>query len=692
MDMRSKYFPMFVLLPALLSWGRLTAGDQTVIRINAAGGGETAAPMIYGHSIEAADERGIFARIDLPKPSPDGVNTGKGHWDPARMAPDPTALNVLRELKTGMLRYPGGCLSHNFDWRKTVGPVEARPDWRFGLDEYLTLCRAVGAEPLITFSDYALPAADLPRLAADLVEYLNAPARPEFPQAMKRARNGHAEPYGVKFFEVGNETYHDNHNLKPHRRFNAEEYVDFAEKTMALVRRVDPSVKIGVVGRSMNLEERPDPWDEVVYSRLGRHADFIVHHYYAPKFDGLTPADALRSTVAAGELLRLRLANFRRQVRELAGRELPVAITEYNISGVQNTPCQWRHSYLAGLNMAEMLREFRRPENQVLAASYWQAIGGYFGMVQRREGGGHWYSAAWPFFRLWTRHTGSELLPSEVAGNPRCEMSGSRVGQVAARGDKLILPRPLGGIERLDLYFSSLAGANCTGSGGLRHLRFRLNGCDRQSYPTFLTIHRPDAVPEGEGFTLRAEFEARFLPSRENTGRAALGFGLMDLRGYEATRLATAIGGLDSAGEWKPFSGSLTVGGDCPGISALLRIEKPQGKLFGALELRNLKFSISGGAQIPAVPLLAVEASRLDRNRIALAVINRSADSVLPAKVEVDGMRPAAGIARMLQQEDVTRVTAWEPEEKQLVFAADGAFEWKFPPHSLTIFELNAVQ
>ena len=123
-----------------------------------------------------------------------------------------------------------------------------------------------------------------------------------------------------------------------------------------------------------------------------------------------------------------------------------------------------------------------------------------------------------------------------------------------------------------------------------------------------------------------------------------------------------------------------------------MRIEKPQGKLFGALELRNLKFSISGGAQIPAVPLLAVEASRLDRNRIALAVINRSADSVLPAKVEVDGMRPAAGIARMLQQEDVTRVTAWEPEEKQLVFAADGAFEWKFPPHSLTIFELNAVQ
>ncbi len=684
-----KCFRVAALLPVLLLCSRAAAEELPVIRVDAAKTAGRVEPMVYGHNIEAADERGIFARIDQPKPSPDGVNTGKGHWDPAAMKPDPTALEVLGELKTGMLRYPGGCLSHNFDWRKTVGPIESRPDWRFGLDEYLTLCREVGAEPLITFSDYALPAAELPQLAADLVEYLNAPARPEFPQAMKRAANGHPEPYGVRYFEVGNETYHDNHNLQPHRRFSVDEYVNFARETMARVRRVDPSVKIGVVGQSMNLASRPGHWDETVYRELGPSADFIVHHYYAPKLEGLSPAEALHSTLSTGELLRLRLACFRKQVRELAGRELPVAITEYNISGVQNQPVPWRHSYLAGLNMAEFLREFRRPENKVLAASYWQAIGGYFGMVQRANGGGHTWSGAWPFFRLWAQHTGSELLPVEVVGNPRREIVAAKVGQVTAKGEELILPRSLGETKKVDLYFNSLAGAKCSGSGTLESLRFTIDGCDRQSYPTFATIHRPEAIPEGGGYTVTADFEARFTPAQDNAGEAALGFGLMDLRGYEATRLATAVGGIDGAKEWKKFSCSLTVGADCPGITGLLRIEKTRGKLFGTLELRNLKFTVSGDAQIPAIPMLAVEASKLDGGRIALAVINRSTDEVLRAKVELSGMRPASGTARELYQEDVTRSSAFEPVEKTVVPAADGSFEWEFPAHSLTIFELE---
>ena len=166
----------------------------------------------------------------------------------------------------------------------------------------------------------------------------------------------------------------------------------------------------------------------------------------------------------------------------------------------------------------------------------------------------------------------------------------------------------------------------------------------------------------------------------------------MDLRGYEATRLATAVGGLEESGEWKKFSCSLSVGADCPGITGLLRVEKPRGELSGLLELRNLKLSLFGDARIPAVPLLAVEASRLDANRIALAVINRSPDAAVPGRVEVAGMRLRSGIARELYQEDVTRATAWNPVEKRVSPAADGSFNWEFPPHSLTVFELNALK
>ncbi len=62
----------------------------------------------------------------------------------------------------------------NFDWRKTVGPDAKKNGWLFGLDEYLSLCATIGATPLITISDYVLPAKQMPQNAGALVEYLNS--------------------------------------------------------------------------------------------------------------------------------------------------------------------------------------------------------------------------------------------------------------------------------------------------------------------------------------------------------------------------------------------------------------------------------------------------------------------------------------------------------------------------------------
>jgi alpha-L-arabinofuranosidase len=65
-----------------------------------------------------------------------------------------------------VLRYASGCLAHNFDSRKTVGPDAKKNGWLFGLDEYLSLSHAIGAVPLITISDYVPPADQMPSYAA----------------------------------------------------------------------------------------------------------------------------------------------------------------------------------------------------------------------------------------------------------------------------------------------------------------------------------------------------------------------------------------------------------------------------------------------------------------------------------------------------------------------------------------------
>lgn len=74
-------------------------------------------------------------------------------------------MNALRELGIPSLRYPGGCHADTFQWELAIGPKASRgnqwlngcsaPAYQagkayFGVDEYLQLCEALGAEPHIT--------------------------------------------------------------------------------------------------------------------------------------------------------------------------------------------------------------------------------------------------------------------------------------------------------------------------------------------------------------------------------------------------------------------------------------------------------------------------------------------------------------------------------------------------------------
>ncbi|HEX2951227.1 MAG TPA: carbohydrate-binding protein CenC, partial [Armatimonadota bacterium] len=138
--------------------------QQTVGKVN---------PFVFGHNVEAGayewDNKRIFTRPE----------TGDGLWNPATNKVVPEVVKMSKEIGMTMMRYPGGCLVHDFDWHEAVGPVADRPHFAFGVDEFIAYCRAVGAEPLMNVSDYI----GTPQDAADLVEYLNAPADARHPWA-----------------------------------------------------------------------------------------------------------------------------------------------------------------------------------------------------------------------------------------------------------------------------------------------------------------------------------------------------------------------------------------------------------------------------------------------------------------------------------------------------------------------------
>ena len=127
---------------------------------------------------------------------------------------------LLKEMSVPLLRWPGGNFTRDYRWQDGLLPVDLRPPiaitWHetqpfadnldaheIGTDDFLALCRELGAEPAITLNldPQMTPPAD----AAAWVQYCNGPADSEWGKV--RAARGHPEPYRVRYWSLGNEVW-----------------------------------------------------------------------------------------------------------------------------------------------------------------------------------------------------------------------------------------------------------------------------------------------------------------------------------------------------------------------------------------------------------------------------------------------------------------------------------------------------
>ncbi len=158
-------------------------------------------------------------------------------------------LALMREMDCKMLRMPGGNFISAYDWKNTIGPMDKRPPvldpvWKaaqpndVGVDELLQLCELIGCEPYwCVNTGYGEP-----RSGAELVEYVNGAADTTW--GAKRAANGHAESYKVKYWNIGNEMY-------GHWQFghmSRDQYTIKHNLFADAMRSVDPSIYIVAPG------------------------------------------------------------------------------------------------------------------------------------------------------------------------------------------------------------------------------------------------------------------------------------------------------------------------------------------------------------------------------------------------------------------------------------------------------------
>ena len=142
------------------------------------------------------------------------------------------AVEYLKALGIPVLRWPGGCFADDYHWRDGIGPAEKRPkrvniwwggyteDNSFGTHEFIELCRLIGAQPYLAGNVGSGTPAEL----RDWMEYCNYPGGSTLSD--ERAANGSREPFGVKYWGVGNENWGCGGNMTPeeyaghYRRFS----------------------------------------------------------------------------------------------------------------------------------------------------------------------------------------------------------------------------------------------------------------------------------------------------------------------------------------------------------------------------------------------------------------------------------------------------------------------------------------
>jgi alpha-N-arabinofuranosidase len=122
-------------------------------------------------------------------------------------------VSALKEIGIPNLRWPGGCFADEYHWMDGIGPRNERPTminthWggvtennHFGTHEFLELCNQLDCEPVICGN---LGSGTVQEMS-QWVEYLNSSNIS--PMTDLRKSNGREEPWSVKYWGLGNESW-----------------------------------------------------------------------------------------------------------------------------------------------------------------------------------------------------------------------------------------------------------------------------------------------------------------------------------------------------------------------------------------------------------------------------------------------------------------------------------------------------
>lgn len=258
-----------LLVPVLLMGFAGRSQTYSTISIDGTNPTTTISRHIYGHFSEHLGRciyDGFWVADSMNVPKKDRIRLD--------------IVEALKKIKVPNLRWPGGCFADEYHWRDGIGPRNQRPhmvntnwggvseDNSFGTHEFLELCTLLNCEPYIAGNVGSGTVEEM----AKWVEYLNSDASSTMTELRKQ--NGRDQPWRVKFWGVGNESWGCGGNMTPD--FYADQYKRYA--TYARNYRDAPLMRIASGANVADYN-----WTDVMMKAAGNQMwGLTLHHYTVP--------------------------------------------------------------------------------------------------------------------------------------------------------------------------------------------------------------------------------------------------------------------------------------------------------------------------------------------------------------------------------------------------------------------------
>ncbi|WP_150307223.1 arabinosylfuranosidase ArfA [Planctomonas psychrotolerans] len=190
-------------------------------------------------------------------------------------------VELVKELGSSTIRYPGGNFVSGYRWEDSVGPREQRPVRRdlawhalesnqVGLDEFARWCKLTNSELMmaVNLGTRGIEA------ALDVLEYANHPSGTALSDL--RIANGTEEPHNIRMWCLGNEM----DGPWQTGYMTPEDYGKIAARTAQAMKAADKDLELVACGSSSSSMPTFGDWERIVLETAYEHVDYISCHAY----------------------------------------------------------------------------------------------------------------------------------------------------------------------------------------------------------------------------------------------------------------------------------------------------------------------------------------------------------------------------------------------------------------------------